>query len=59
MQSKEREGTPMSKEERRQFLKKAGTASLTVPATALLLSVTHKRARASDADADSDPDGDF
>jgi hypothetical protein len=58
--------SPMTKEERREFLKRAGTASLSVPASALLLSVTKKRAHATgwgygDSDSDSnewDSDGD-
>ena len=35
-----------SSEERREFLRRAGKASLGIPATALLLSVTSKRAQA-------------
>ena len=58
MHRKESEGTPMSQDERRDFLKKAKTASLGVPATALLLSVTRKPARASDGDSDAFGDGD-
>ena len=57
---------PMTKEDRRKFLKRASKASMAVPATALLLSVTRKRAYAdgygygmmdndSDNDSDSNP----
>ena len=55
------EKSPMTKEERREFLKRAGKASVGVPATALLLSVTQKRANAmkwgyGDSDSDNDSD---
>jgi hypothetical protein len=41
-----KKSNPKSSEDRREFLRRAGKASLGVPATALLLSVTHKSARA-------------
>jgi hypothetical protein len=41
-----KKSNPKSSEDRREFLRRAGKASLGVPATALLLSVTNKSARA-------------
>ena len=50
---------PITKEERREFLKQAGKASLSVPATALVLSVANKRSHATGwGYGDGDGDGD-
>ena len=46
MADKTEQDVQNTSEERRKFLAKAGKVSLGVPATALLVSVAHKRARA-------------